>query len=126
LAKYLSTRKALIVGRGLSELQKGILKIAYRNRAEKGKRASSDLADVSNREVLVEVYGFVPEENKGLNTDRPFIFNRKVIGAKRYQSASTAVAKAFKRLSNRGLAHRTYNYGIILTEPGIEVVRALV
>jgi hypothetical protein len=113
------------VGRGLSELQKEILKIAYRNQVEKGEKASSGLADVSNREVLVKVYGFVPEENKGLNKDKPFIFNRRVIGAKRYQSASTAVAKAFKRLSNRGLAHRKYSYGIILTETGNEVARAL-
>ncbi|MFX0066851.1 MAG: hypothetical protein ACFFC7_32360 [Candidatus Hermodarchaeota archaeon] len=93
------------MAKGLSELQKEILKIAHRNRGR-----ISKWGDVKNYEVLIKVYKF-PSHSPG-----PQIFNRQEIGINRYKSASVSVAKAFNRLAERGLAHRKYNHGIILTE----------
>jgi Mn-dependent DtxR family transcriptional regulator len=42
-----------------------------------------------------------------------------------YRSASVSVVKAFNRLVNRDLAIRKQNHGIILTEEGVKVTRAL-
>ena len=101
------------MGRGLSELQKNILQLACTN-------GGSVLA----RDVLAEVYGFPATVNniRGKRA-RTLVFSRKAIGEKRYQSASVSVAKAFNRLAARGLAHRKYNEGIILTKEGEACVR---
>jgi hypothetical protein len=99
------------MSRGLSELQKNILQLACTN-------GGSILA----RNVLAEVYGF-PAAVTNIMGKRAgaLVFSRKVIGEKRYQSASVSVAKAFNRLAARGLAHRKYNKGITLTKKRIEV-----
>ena len=93
--------------RGLSELQKNILQLAYRNQG-----------NILARDVLSEVYGFPTVTNIRDKRAGALVFSRKVIGKKRYQSASVSVAKAFNRLAARGLAHRKYNYGITLTKEG--------
>ena len=105
------------MGKGLSELQKSILIMAYRNR-----RGRYGAGDVKNREVLIEVYKF-PFQSPSADTTSgtPQIFNRQEIGISRYRSASVSVVKAFNRLVNRGLAIRKQNHGIILTEEGTKV-----
>jgi len=105
------------MGKGLSELQKFILIMAYRNR-----HRSFESGDVKNREVLIEVYKF-PFHSPSANTSSgtPQIFKRQEIGICRYRSASVSVVKAFNRLVNRGLAIRKQNHGIILTEEGTKV-----
>jgi len=103
------------VGRGLSKLQKSILQLAYRNQG-----------NILARDVLARVYRF-PATAGNIRGKKvgALVFNRKVIGERRYQSASVAVARAFNRLAARGLAHREYNHGIILTEAGVTVAKAL-
>jgi hypothetical protein len=109
------------MARGLSELQKTILKMAYRNRH---RRHGS--GDVRNREVLIEFYKF-SFHSPSVNTTSgsPQIFYRTEIGINRYRSASVSVAKAFNRLDRRGLAIRKYNHGIILTEEGSRKAKVL-
>jgi len=101
------------MSRGLSELQKNILQIAYTN-------PDGILA----RDVLAEVYGF-PTTVTNIKDKWPgaMIFSRKAIGEKRYQSASVSVAKAFNRLAARGLVRREYNTGITLTKEGVKVAK---
>ena len=105
------------MGKGLSELQKSILKMAYRNRGQR-----CECGDVKNRDVLIEVYKF-PFHSPSADTSSgtPQIFKRQEIGICRYRSASVSVVKAFNRLVNRGLAIRKQNHGIILTEEGTKV-----
>ena len=96
------------MSRGLSELQKNILQLAYKNQGS-----------ILAKNVLVEVYGFPTVTD----VRSKLVFSRKVIGEKRYQSASVSVAKAFNRLAARGLVRREYNKGITLTKEGIEVAK---
>ena len=100
------------MSRGLSELQKNILQMAYTNQGS-----------ILVRDILAEVYGF-PAAVTNIRGKRAgaLVFSRKAIGEKRYQSASVSVAKAFNRLAARGLVRREYNKGITLTKEGIEVV----
>ena len=107
------------MSKNLSELQKEILKIAYRNK-------DSGIEGVTNREVLIEVYKFHAHSPGPTNTSgSPQIFNRKEIGLSRYKSASVSVVKAFNRLADRGLALRKHNFGIILTRKGGRVAKEL-
>jgi hypothetical protein len=103
------------MGRGLSELQKTILRMAHRNQG-----------NVENKDVLIEYYMF-PTHAPGPSHESgtPQIFNRNAIGINRYRSASVSVVKAFNRLVKRGLAVREYNHGIVLTAKGNKMVRVL-
>jgi hypothetical protein len=103
------------MGKGLSELQKSILKMAYRNRG-----------NVENKDVLIEFYKF-PRHAPGPShvSGTPQIFNRCEIGINRYRSASVSVVKAFNRLAKRGLAIREYNHGIVLTAEGTKKAKVL-
>ena len=103
------------MGKGLSELQKSILKIAYRNRG-----------NVENKDVLIEYYMFPPHAPGPSHVSgSPQIFDRCVIGMNRYNAASVAVVKAFNRLVKRGLAVRRYNHGIVLTPDGVKKAKVL-
>jgi len=106
----------------LSKLQKEILRLAYRNR----KRYPEGKVDISNREVLVKVYGFKPLVNINKVNPGVLVFDREAIGVKRYQAASVSVARCFNRLVARGLAEREYNQGIKLTDAGVKEVRVMV
>ena len=98
--------------RGLSKLQKNILELAYKNQGS-----------ILARNVLAEIYNFPTVTDIKSKEVGARIFSRKAIGKKRYQSASVAVAKTFNRLAARGLTHRKYNYGIVLTKEGEACVR---
>ena len=101
------------MSRGLSELQKNILQLAYKNQGS-----------ILARDVLLEVYRF-PATVTNIRDKRlgAVVFSRKAIGEQRYQSASVAVARTFNRLAARGLAHRRYTEGITLTKEGVEVAK---
>jgi hypothetical protein len=107
------------MGKGLSELQKSILKMAFRDRGEGS-------GFVKNGGVLIEVYGF-PFHSPSVNTTSgsPQIFRRQEIGISRYRSGSVSVVKAFNRLVNRGLAVRKQNHGIILSAEGMKKAKVL-
>jgi hypothetical protein len=105
------------MGKGLSELQKSILIMAYRNRARRY---------VENKDVLIEFYKFPPHAPGPSHVSgTPQIFNRNEIGINRYRSASVSVVKAFNRLVNRGLAIRKQNHGIILSAEGMKKAKVL-
>ena len=107
------------MGKGLSELQKSILKMAYRDRGEGS-------GYVKNGGVLIEVYGFPFHAPSAYTTSgTPQIFKRQEIGISRYRSASVSVVKAFNRLVKRGLAVRIYNHGIVLTPDGVKKAKVL-
>lgn len=99
--------------KGLSKLQKKIIQIAYRNRG-----------GILARNVLAEVYGFSTTVNIQNIKPGAIVFNRKVIGERKYQAASTATARSFNRLAARGLARRQYS-GMSLTEEGVKVAKDL-
>ena len=79
------------MGRGLSPLQRRILKLAERT------------GTLHIHQVLSALYGF-PMARHG----RPgaLHFRPGAIGRRRYHSASVAVGRAFTRLANRGLVAR--------------------
>ena len=107
--------------KGLSKLQKEILKIAYRNRDR-----MSEYGDVKNSEVLIEFYNFPAHPPRPYHTSgQPQIFSRVEIGIKKYKAASVSVVKSFYRLVERGLAQRKYSHGIILTEEGMKIAKKL-
>ena len=107
--------------KGLSKLQKSILKMAYQNQ-DRG----YEYGHVKNRDVLIEIYRFPAHSPSAHSTSgSPKLFNRREIGISRYRSASVSVAKAFNRLVKRGLAIRKYNHGIILTGEGAKVAKTL-
>jgi len=103
------------MARGLSDFQKKILFIAYQNPGR----------DVRNREVLCQIYRFPIRRDINHIQHGSQIFNREVIGKKRYNACSVSVVKAFNRLCERRLAHRKYNHGIILSRTGIETAKNL-
>jgi hypothetical protein len=110
------------MGKGLSELQKNILKLAYRNRCW-----GPSTGDTTNSEILIEVYNFPAHTPRPWHTSgQAQIFYPAEIGVNRYRSASVSVVKSFNRLEKRGLARRGYNHGITLSDEGIKVAKALV
>jgi len=109
------------MGKGLSELQKSILKMAHGNLSRR-----NNTSEISNKEVLIRFYKFpfhLPSANT--TSGSPQIFRRIEIGINRYRSASVSVVKAFNRLVKRGLAIRKHNHGIILTEEGKDNAKVL-
>jgi len=107
--------------KGLSKLQKEILKIAYRNRGR-----MSEYGDVKNSEVLIEFYNFPAHPPGPTHTSgQAQKFSRVEIGINKYKAASISVVKSFYRLVERGLAEREQNHGILLTEKGMKVAKAL-
>jgi hypothetical protein len=107
------------MAKGLSILQKTILLLAIKN-VEGAKNNG-----VTNREVLIEYYGFEPCCDIGEKRNGAKIFDRRAIGIRQCRSSSVAVVKAFDRLVKRGFARRKYNYGILLTKTGIKSARAI-
>jgi hypothetical protein len=102
------------MGKGLSELQKSILEMAYRNRG-----GFSKFGDIRNYEVLERFYNFpVHPPKPSHESGSPQRFNRQEIGLNRYRAACVSTVKAFDRLVKRGFAERRRNYGIILTSRG--------
>ena len=91
----------------LSKLQKQILCGAMQNGGK-----------FTNKQALRKIYGF-PLAPNGRH------FDRSKISFPCYNSAAVAVVKSFDRLVRRGLAARKYNFGIILTDDGINFTREL-
>ena len=119
--KIKALEDAISMVKGLSKLQKEILKIAYRNRGR-----MSEYGDVKNSEVLIEFYNF-PAHPPGSNhiSGTPQKFSRVEVGINKYKAASVSVVKSFYRLVKRDLAQRKQNHGILLTEKGMKIAKAL-
>lgn len=132
------------MGRGLSELQKGILRLAYQNRLEiqavlessPGEARWISQEDVYPHLVLGELYGFsehtVTDDWTGKPQDWSRLrhyrhkqkFDRDKIGHARYGSATSATKKALERLEKRGLLIQA-GWGYRLTETGLAVAESL-
>ena len=107
------------MGKGLGNLQRAILLVAY----EKYMRNSA--AYVSAREILIGYYGF-PTNGKPLNRySSSLVFDRRVIGFRRYMSASVTIVQCFNRLMVRGFVERDVGHGIRLTRAGAKQAREL-
>ena len=117
----MSLEEVISIVKGLSKLQKEILKIAYSNRGR-----MSEYGDVTNSEVLIEFYNF-PAHPPGpyYTSGQPQKFSRVEIGINKYKAASVSVVKSFYRLVKRDLAQRKQNHGILLTEEGMKIAKAL-
>lgn len=128
------------MGRGLSELQKDILRLAYVNQhSPEVNPADLNLkrrADVLYPEILHACYGFEPVvrwwAGRELSVKESFlfggqIFDRHAIGVDRYNRAQAAVSRAVLRLAERGLiqcvqgAYAKWT-GADLTAEGVKVV----
>ena len=96
----------------LSKLQKGILLLA----AKKRMRFSPGRDILTAAEVKRDCYQFKPKRSWPR-----IIFSRADIGVNRYKAASVAIAKAFNRLTERGLTERVDGRGVKLTQEGAEV-----
>ena len=129
------------MGRGLSELQRAILALAYRNRLDRLEHAKTGdevytrgvySIDLYYAEVLREHFGW---EVRGYSwrperESRPCwgqSFSMREIGERRYRSAQASLSRAVLRLEARGLVERRHHYlaGLDLTERGVDVARSL-
>lgn len=118
------------MGRGLSDMQKFALRLAYENK-QAGKRYTNGgyaLPQVALWEFLAQWYKW-PVRNThyyGLH------FRTSDIGEAQYQAGKAAAARMLTRLEERGLVLRTtktgygYGYGYELTEEGEQVARELI
>ncbi|MCA1717285.1 MAG: hypothetical protein LC781_10785 [Actinobacteria bacterium] len=115
------------MGRGLSELQKTVLRLAHENRERgTGARPLPDGGqlgtDVKYPEVLEAYFGWEPDSRP--RSSRYFDFSKKDIGEKAYRSARASLSRGFSRLEARGLIVRTHGAmaagwtGADLTEEG--------
>jgi len=103
---------------GLSKQQKDVLKLAYQYQ-KKG------LA-ISNRDVLIQLLGFIPLLPVESVRAGGLVFSKKAIGYRRYNSASVSVARTFGRLKTRGLLARKSASGLLLTPEGSKVAKILI
>ena len=116
------------MGRGLSELQKEVLRIGLHNREARG----PGNVDVMRSEALQQVFGWellYPWTRLRRDDGRPSHgqhFSKQRIGVAHYQSAQASVTRALRRLERRGLvircAHSRY-VDVDLTESGIKRAR---
>jgi hypothetical protein len=128
------------MGRGLSELQQTILQLALERRDHMAAigRLNHELrgGDVYSQDVLVRHYGWpitygrIDNGSRALYQGQAHHFAPTVIGPERYASDRTAVARALRRLQNRGLLCRerdypSQRYRLRLTPAGIDAARLL-
>jgi hypothetical protein len=127
------------MGRGLSELQKTILRIAWRNREAERRHDGSGGGDVVYAEVLAEHYGWHPsrcrlqapsyeKEDEERRTFGSQHFAKEIIGERVYNAAHAALTRAMTRLATRGLVTLVYGVnsrwsGANLTADGVRLAR---
>ena len=117
-------RRAKVMARGLSDLQKMILKLAHERRM-RGQKTGS--CDVCTTQLLMDIYDWplacdcfsVAAHN----------FDRNEIGQRDYDQAMVTVSRAVRRLEARGLVTRFKSChawsGISLTPAGIQASEEL-
>ena len=112
------------MARGLSDLQKRILKLAYENRM-RGQKTGS--CDVCTTQVLLEIYDWPLIENCFSVAAHNFDSNE--VGQREYDQAMVIVSRAVQRLEARGLVTRFKSChawsGISLTPAGIQASEKL-
>jgi hypothetical protein len=86
------------VGRGLSDLQRWILKEA----ASRDCFSAAEARRLHMAEILVGYFGWRPE-NRGSLRDNSHHFDRLQIGLRTYQNVKSALCRSVRRLEERGL-----------------------
>ena len=106
------------MARGLSELQRTILRVALRNRHRAPTRY---WGDVTRAEIFAAHYGWQTiDGNQGRLVGNAITFAVADIGRYRYQSAHVAVTRAVQRLIGRALIKRSGpSRGLRLTQQGV-------
>jgi hypothetical protein len=134
------------MARGLSQLQRQILALAYRNRCERLERAATldpeshqyrvltrgvGSVDLYHAEALRDIFGW-PVRSFSWRWDggRPTWgqnFSKRRIGERRYRSGQASLSRAVRRLEERGLVERhgvrgmmENLSGLTLTQRGVE------
>ncbi len=104
--------------RGLSKLQRSILKLAYQNRPQDPNQP----CEVIRSDVLQSLYGWRPVRHR-FRASTP-IFDRQEVGMAKYRAAQVSVTKAINRLKHRGLV--TYSMRCLqLTPTGVDAAAAM-
>jgi len=91
----------LVFMRGISVLQRAIIRIAYQHR----QRAESNQADLFFYQFVVEYFFKATRAEDKPDPDRQH-FTRKKVGRRRYQRTMTSLSRAVTRLEERGLVRR--------------------
>ena len=114
------------MGRGLSDMQKAALRIAYEAK-QAGKRYTKgghERPQVEPWELLSQWYKWPVRDTYGLH------FRTSDIGEAEYQAGKAAASRAVRRLEERGLVRRQWfpytGHGYELTEEGERVARELI
>lgn len=113
------------MSRGLSELQKTILRLAHENRRQGRGKSGDTGTDVYYAEVLVAYFDFPPKEDRRDN------YGPAVVGNKKYNRAKVSLHRAMWRLHDRGLVYCTRSMlagawsGAELSEEGEKVAGRL-
>ena len=131
------------MGRGLSELQKNVLRLAYWNR-QNGK-ARGD-RDIYPHHIMGDLYGFSEHTVRCRGYDRLSKdtrprkdwwatlrdqawgqkFDREEIGLAVHNAARAATGKTLRRLEKRGLlSPASYGQAYCLTDAGLKLAEAL-
>jgi hypothetical protein len=123
------------MGRGLSDLQRCILTIAFENRESEGRDPGQTThkkgADVYRWEIMERFYGWTPPAYARRDGRKPGgkKYRPQQIGPREYAAAQAAVSKAMNRLNNRGLIDiiegRNHWTGGDLTLEGLDEARKL-
>ena len=126
------------MGRGLSELQKGIIKMAYKNVGQKFDEER--LKELRTYHGIQKSYEYLTEEGPKYNhfgeidphylhLSVPHLTTREALQGCTHMGARVSISRAFKRLEERKLVERCYsNYywtGINLTSKGKDVAKSL-
>jgi len=88
--------------RGISVLQRAIIRIAYQHR----QRARSNQADLFFYQFVVEYFWKSTRAEEGKPDPDRQHFQRKKVGRRRYQRRMNTLSRAVTRLEERGLVRR--------------------
>jgi len=123
------------MGRGLSSLQKSILKTAVKVQKCRTSNWRDGTPDLLRAEVMMHFYHFTPapsQQRRGRGARavhlrswngwqyRGNIYSVAEIGRSNYDAAKTSISRAVRRLQQRGLIGSDCLRGINLTEAGWE------
>lgn len=116
------------MGKGLSPLQKTVLRVALKNRDAGDGAQGTRGCDALYREILAEHFGWPIPERSSKRTYGAKHFTKAAIGESRYRSNLASLSRAMLRLSERGLTEcirGLYWAGCNLTPEGEKTARAL-
>ena len=118
------------MGKGLSELQKGLLLMAWEN----FKAILENRENGSRMKAHLDHYGEDEDWAKRVGLELPHLTTLEALKGCTYAGARVSISRAFKRLEDRGLASRTdverwfgniWVSGINLTLKGKEMAKSL-